>query len=95
VHASGDFSARPPPGSAARRTGRLEPEALQALLARVLVQHRFASISATAIGSEISQISQRTGRLFQVMDGGETEIEPLRRLHAIKQALLALAHSAR
>lgn len=75
VHASGDFSARPHPGDAVRRTGRLEPAALQGLLAEVLEQHRFATISAAAILAQIQEISQRTGRMFKTMDGGETRIE--------------------
>ena len=121
LHASGDFSARPLPGSTVRRQGRLDAAAVQALLNEILVQHRFASISAADIQSQISEISQRTGRLFAVMDGGETrielqlpavqhhvvlpamqaararfpEIEPLQRLHAIQQRLLALAETAK
>lgn len=75
VQASGDFSARPHPGNAVRRTGRLESAELQGLLAEVLEQHRFASISAEAVLAQIHEISQRTGRLFKTMDGGETCIE--------------------
>lgn len=75
VQASGDFSARPRPGDTVRRTGRLAPAALQALLTEILDQHRFASISAAAISARIQQISQRTGRMFKTLDGGETGIE--------------------
>ena len=120
LQASGRYTARPLPGSKARRTGQLDADALQRLLAEVLVQQRFATISGPAIVAEIEAISQRTGRLFNVMDGGETtievtlpdvrhqvvlaamqaayrrfpEVEPLQRLHAVQQRLLALADTA-
>lgn len=121
VHANGRYTARPLPGANVRRAGQLDSTALQGLLAEVLVQHRFATISSAAIVAQIEDISQRTGRLFKMMDGGETtievslpdvqhrvvlgalqaahrlfpEVEPLQRLHAVQQRLLALANTAR
>ena len=75
LHANGRFSAKASAASAPRRgMGQLEPAALQALLAELLLTHGFASLDGAAIQAQLEAISQHTGRLFKVMDAGVTRI---------------------
>ncbi len=74
LQASGDFTARPQAAGAARRAGHLDSAGVQALLHEVIDTQRFASITAAPILAEIAAAAQRTGRQFEVRDGGETRI---------------------
>ena len=75
IHANGVFSARARPGDPRRRTGQLSPQALQDLLAWLIEAQGFARLSGEAMLAEIGLISERSGRLFRVMDGGESSFE--------------------
>ena len=75
IQASGAYSARARPGERRRRSGRLEAQALQALLIWVIEHQGFAQLSGEAMLAEIQGIGARSGRLFRVMDGGEMAFE--------------------
>ena len=75
IHANGVFSARARPGDLRRRTGQLSAQALQDLLAWIIEAQGFARLSGEAMLAEIGLISERSGRLFRVMDGGESSFE--------------------
>lgn len=93
LHASGEFSARPAHGSTARRTGRLTPAALQALLTELIDHHGFSSISAEDIQAQMADIVRRTGRVYSVMDGGVTRISL--QLPAVQHSVeMAALHAA-
>ena len=74
LHASGKFSARPLPSNERRRTGSINADALQQLMIWIIDENRFATISAKAILDEIEAIGRSSGRIFALMDGGQTHI---------------------
>ncbi len=75
IQANGVFSARARPGDLRRRTGQLSAQALQDLLVWIVEQQGFARLSGEAMLAEIRLISERSGRLFRLMDGGESSFE--------------------
>ena len=75
IHANGDFSARAASGDSRRRTGRLDAQALHALLTWLIEPQGFVRLCGEAMLAEIQLISARGGRLFSVMDGGEVRFE--------------------
>ena len=75
IHAYGVFSARAKPGDLHRRSGRLDAQALQDLLTWIVELQGFGHLCGEAMLAEIRFISERSGRLFRVMDGGEMSFE--------------------
>lgn len=94
IHADGTFFASPLNPGGARRAGRLTPAQLQAVLHDIVDRQDFGSIRAEQIQAQLREVTERTGRLLNVMDGGITRIEV--RLpdghHAVEMPALHAAH---